>query len=253
MQLKELGVLNPPNTLEHPPLFLPLVSSSGGKVVSAALSVPPPGFEAHGTEKSLMTDQDEESILSDSYSDRHSVNIDSSTWGRSTVRISNRESKSCTTEQKDKDSHRSSEKHHDSNRDRPKKGESRRVAEWSHRHSLLCRDHIGNHTSNGKCERSCRQDSPSDSCKNKQRHGRSTSPSHNRKKSHTPEGRPQLLLPMFHSTPLPMLRRLSSDLPEPSSAHLPFNQSQSLLPPLDPLCHLRPSLLSISQKIILNK
>ena len=39
--------------------------------------------------------------------------------------------------------------------------------------------------------------------------------------------------PMFHSTPLPALRRLSSDLPDPSSAHLSFNQSRSSLPPLD--------------------
>ena len=123
VQLKELGVLNPPNAPEHLPLFLPLVSSSRGKVVSAALSMPPPGFEAHGIEKSLMTDWDEESVLSDSYSDRHSINVNSSTtWGRPTVQISNRESKSRTTERKDKDSHRSSEKHHDSNRDRSKKG-----------------------------------------------------------------------------------------------------------------------------------
>ena len=65
------------------------------------------------------------------------------------------------------------------------------------------------------------------------RDGRSASPSHNRKRSRTPEGRPLLPLPMFHSTPLPALCRLSSDLPEPSSAHLSFNQSQSSLPPLD--------------------
>ena len=38
---------------------------------------------------------------------------------------------------------------------------------------------------------------------------------------------------MFHSTPLLALRRLSSDLPDPSSAHLSFNQSWSSLPPLD--------------------
>ena len=36
-KLKELGVLNPPNAPGHLPLFLPLVSSSRGKVVSAAL------------------------------------------------------------------------------------------------------------------------------------------------------------------------------------------------------------------------
>ena len=48
-----------------------------------------------------------------------------------------------------------------------------------------------------------------------------------------PEGQPLLPPPMFHSTPLPALHRLSSDLPEPSSAHLSFNQSQSSLPPLE--------------------
>ena len=99
VQLKVLGVLNPPNAPEHPPLFPTLVSSSRGKVVSAALGVPPPSFKAHGIEKSLMTDWDEESVLSDSYSDRHSINVNSSTtWGRPTVRISDRESKSRTTE-----------------------------------------------------------------------------------------------------------------------------------------------------------
>ena len=36
--------------------------------------------------------------------------------------------------------------------------------------------------------------------------------------------------PMFHSTPLAVPCRLSSD---PTSAHLSFNQSQSSLPPLD--------------------
>ena len=99
--------------------------------------------------------------------------------------------------------------------------------------SPLCRDHGGDCTSNGKCERSRGQDSPSDSHKSKQRHGRSTSPSHDRKRSRTPEGRPLLPPPMFHSTPLLALCRLSSDLPEPSSAHQSFNQSRSSLPPLN--------------------
>ena len=73
----------------------------------------------------------------------------------------------------------------------------------------------------------------SDSHKSKQRRERSTSPSRERKNLCTPEGRPLLPLPMFHSTPLPALHRLSLDLPEPSSAHLSFNQSRSLLPPLN--------------------
>ena len=86
VKLKELGVLNPPNTPEHPLLFPPLVSPSRGKIVSAALGVLPPSFEVHGIEQSLMTDRDEESVLSNSYSDRHSVTVDSSTmWGRPTV------------------------------------------------------------------------------------------------------------------------------------------------------------------------
>ena len=95
VRLKELGVLNPPNAPEHPPLFPPLVSSSWGKIVSAALGMPPPSFEAHGIEQSLMTDRDEESVLSDSYSDHHSVNVESSTTsGKPTVQISERELKS---------------------------------------------------------------------------------------------------------------------------------------------------------------
>ena len=63
-KLKELGVLNPPNMPGHLPLFPPLVSSSQGKVVSAALGAPPPDLDAHGIGQSLVTDQDEESVLS---------------------------------------------------------------------------------------------------------------------------------------------------------------------------------------------
>ena len=66
-----------------------------------------------------MTDRDEESVLSDSYSDRHSITIDSSTtWGKPTVRISERESKPRTTECKDRDSHKSSDRDRDKNRER---------------------------------------------------------------------------------------------------------------------------------------
>ena len=83
-KLKELGILNPPNVPEHLPLFPLLVPSSQGKVVSAAmLGVPPPDLDAHGIGQSLVTDQDEESILSNSYSDHHSNTTDNSTmWGR---------------------------------------------------------------------------------------------------------------------------------------------------------------------------
>ena len=230
--------MNPPNAPERPPLFPPLVSTSRGKVVSAALGAPPPGFETHGIEQALMTDRDEESVLSDSYSDRHSTTVDSSTtWVKPTVRISERESKPRTTECKDRDSHKSSDRGHDKNphreRDRSKKGDSRRTSEQPHGRSPRCPDHEGDRTSNSKCERSCGQESPSDSRKTKQRRGRSASPPRDRKKSRTPEGRPLPPLPMFHSTPLPALRRLSSDLPDPSSVHLSFNQSRSSLPPLD--------------------
>ena len=193
VKLKELGVLNPPNAPEHLPLFSPLVFPSQGKVVSAAFGAPPPGFEAHGLEPSLATNRDEESILSDSDSDCHSITVDSSTtWGRPTVRISERESKPWTTECKDRDSHKSSDRDRYKNRerdwDRSKKNDNQCVSEWSHGRSLQCRDH---------------------------------------------EGQPLPPLPMFHSTPLHALHRLSSDLPDPSSAHLSSNQSWSSLPPLN--------------------
>ena len=64
----------------------------------------------------------------------------------------------------------------------------------------------------------------------KQRCGVSASPSHGHKKSHTPEHRTLPPLPMFHSTPLALPHRLSSDS---ASAHLSFNQSHCSLPPLD--------------------
>ena len=95
-KLKELGVLTPQPVPECPPLFPPLVTSSRGKVVSAALGTPPPETKADGIEQSLIMDQDEESILSDSYSDCQ---------------------KPRSTECQDKDSHRSSDKDHDKNRD----------------------------------------------------------------------------------------------------------------------------------------
>ena len=115
-KLKELGVLTPPPTPEHPPLFPPLVTPSRGKVVSAALGAPPPETKAEGIEQSLIMDQDEESVLSDSYSDCHSSTADSSImWGRHLGR--NLEQKPWSTDRQDKDSHRSSDKDRDKNRD----------------------------------------------------------------------------------------------------------------------------------------
>ena len=82
-KLKELGILNLPNIPEHLLLFPPLVPSSRGKVVSATLGTPTPDLDAHDIGQSLVTDGDEESVISDSYSDRHSITTDSSTiWGR---------------------------------------------------------------------------------------------------------------------------------------------------------------------------
>ena len=82
-KLKELGVLNPQPTPEHPLLFPPLVTSSWGKVVSTALGAPPPEIKVDVMEQSLTMDWDEESVLSDSYSDRHSSTADSSiVWRR---------------------------------------------------------------------------------------------------------------------------------------------------------------------------
>ena len=84
--------------------------------MSAALGVPPPETKMEGIEQSLMTDRDEESVLSDSYSDRHSSTADSSiVWGRHLGHSS--EQKPRSTERLDKDSHRSSDRNRDKNRD----------------------------------------------------------------------------------------------------------------------------------------
>ena len=55
-KLKELGVLNPTNVPECLPLFLPLVSSSWVKVVSAILGMLPPDLDTDGIGQSLVTD-----------------------------------------------------------------------------------------------------------------------------------------------------------------------------------------------------
>ena len=82
-QLKELGVLTPPPMPEHLPLFPPLVTPSRGRVVSTTLGAPPPETKTEGMRQSLMTDQDEESVLSDSYSDCLSSTADTSImWER---------------------------------------------------------------------------------------------------------------------------------------------------------------------------
>ena len=131
-QLKELGVLDPLHAPEFLPLFPPLVPSTWGKVVSAALGAPPPEINVDGIGPSLTMDWDEESLLSDSYSDRHSATADNSImWGRHLGHIS--EQKPRTTEHRDKDSYRSSDKDHEKNRDRErdrsKKGDIRHGSE----------------------------------------------------------------------------------------------------------------------------
>ena len=136
-KLKELGVLNPPNMPGCLPLFPPLVSSSRGKVVSAMLGVPPTNLDAHGIGQSLVTDQDKESVLSNSYSDRHSNTMDSSTmWGRHTMCSSEREQKPQTTEHLDRDGYKSSDKDHNRNCDREceksKKSDNRHGSDRPH-------------------------------------------------------------------------------------------------------------------------
>ena len=102
----------------HLPLFPPLATSSQGKVVSAALGAPPPGLDTHGIGQSLVADQDEESVLSDSHSDCLSTTLDSSImWGRHTVHSSDKEQKPSVTERQDY-GHRSGDKDHNKDRDR---------------------------------------------------------------------------------------------------------------------------------------
>ena len=115
-QLKELGILTPPPVPERLPLFPPLVAPSRGRVVSAALGAPSPETQTEGMRQSLMMDQDEESVLSDSYSDRHSSTADTSiVWERHLWHSS--EQKQRSVEHPGKDSGRSNDKDRDKNRD----------------------------------------------------------------------------------------------------------------------------------------
>ena len=178
-----------------------------------------------------MTDQDEESVLSNSYPDRHSNTADSSTsWGRQIGHSSEREPKPRTTERKDKDSYKSSDKDYDRNRDRSKKSDNRYGSDRPRRCSPRCKDYDGDRSNNSKHKKLHGHESPFNSRKAKQRCRASTSPLCGPKKSHTPECQPLLPPPIFHSTPLAVLHKLSSD---PASTGLSFNKSQSSLPPLD--------------------
>ena len=118
-KLKEFGVLNPPNAPGRLPLFPPLVPSSQGKVVSASLGVPPPDLDTKVMGHSLVTDQDEESVLSDSYSDHHSNTVDSGTmWCKPIMHSADKEQKPQASERRDKDGYKSGDKDRDKNCDR---------------------------------------------------------------------------------------------------------------------------------------
>ena len=100
-----------------------------------------------------MTDQDEESVLSDSYSDRHSSTADTSIrWGRHLGRSS--EQKPRSAECPDKDSHRSSDrdcdKNRDGERDKSRKGDTRHGSDRPHERSPHCRDNDDEHSSTNK-------------------------------------------------------------------------------------------------------
>ena len=162
-QLKELGVLTPPPAPECLPLFPPLVTLSRGRVVSAALGAPPPETKTEGMKQSLMMDQDEESVLSDSYSDHHSSTADTSiVWERHL---------GCSSEQKPwsaerLDSGRSSDRDRDKNRDgeheKSWKGDIRHGSDRAHGHSPRCRDHDNERSSTNKHGRLCGHDSSFD-------------------------------------------------------------------------------------------
>ena len=114
--------------------------------------------------------------------------------------------------------------------DRSKKGDIQHGSEWPCGRSPRCKDYDGECSSTSKHERSCGHEGPFDDRKAKQRCRASTSPSCGCKKLHTPKRRPLMPPPISHSTPLAAPPKLSSD---PASTRLSFNQSRSLLPPLE--------------------
>ena len=233
-QLKELGVLTPPPAPERLPLFPPLVTLSRGKVVSAVLGTPPPEAKTEDIEQCLMMDWDEESILSDSYSDCHSSTTDTSImWGRHLGHSS--EQKPWSTEHPDKDSHRSSDRDRDKNRDgecdKSRKGDIRHGSDQPHGRSPQRRDHDDERSSTNKCGRSRGHDSGFDNRKAKQRCRTSTSPPCGQRRAHTPECRPLPPPPMLHSSPLAVSLKPASV--ESVPARLSFDRSQCSLPPLE--------------------
>ena len=233
-QLKELGVLTPPPTPEHLPVFPPLVTSSRGRVVSAALGAPPPETKTEGMRQSLMMDQDEESIISDSYSDRHSNTADTSImWERHLGHGS--EQKPRSAERPDKDSGRSSDKDHDKDhygeREKSRKGDTRHGSDRTRGHSPRCRDRDDNRSSTNKRGHLHGHDSSFDDCKVKQWRGISASLLRGQGRAHTPEHRPLPPPPVLHSTPLAVSLKPASV--ESVPARPSFDRSQCSLPPLD--------------------
>ena len=229
-QLEELGVLTPLPMPEHLPLFPPLVTLSRGRVVSTALGAPPPETKTEGMKQSLMTDQDEESVLSDSYSDCHSNTADTSiVWERHLGHSS--EQKPRSAERPDKDSGRSSDRDRDKNRngecEKSRKGDIRHGSDQTHGHSPRCRDRDDECSSTNKRGCLCGHDSSFDDRKVKQQCGTSASPLRGQRRAHTPERRPLPPPPMLHSTPLAISLKPASV--ESVPARLSFDRSQCSL------------------------
>ena len=246
-KLKELRGLNPPDVPDRIPLFLPLVSSCWDKVVSAVLGAPPPSFDTQEIGQSLAVDQDEESILSDSYLDCHSSAVDSSTMGsKQTAQSMDKEQKARGTERWDREGYKSGEKDCEKNRDREweckksKRGESRHGMDWPHGRSpqprvsvmgyecMVVMANVRYHVRMWQSFRWLQEEA----VVRGEGWGASASPSCNSEEiTHTQDVTLFLPLPVFHSTPIAVPHRLSSD--PTSFAHLSFDQSRGLLPPVD--------------------
>ena len=181
-----------------------------------------------------MTDQDKESVLSESYSDRHSSTADTSiVWERHLWHSS--EQKPRSAERPGKDSGRSSDKDRDKNRDgereKSRKGDIRHGSDRARGHSPRCRDRDDECSSTNKCGHLRGHDSSFGNRKVKQRCGTSASPPRGKRRAHTPERRPLPPPPMLHLTPLAVSLKPASV--ESVPARLSFDHSQCLLPPLD--------------------
>ena len=156
-------------------------------------------------------------------------------WDKHTMCSLDKEQKPHITEHRDyghKPGDKDCNKDHTRECKKSKKNDNQHGSDLPCGCSPRCKDHDGIYEcgANGKCERSHGHDSPSNSHKTKQRWEVSTSPSRDCRKSCIPEHQPLPPPPMFHSTPIAVPRRLSSD---PTSAHLSFDQSRGSLPPVN--------------------